>query len=70
MLTLNILMIGGLALAIGVISQHLADTGASQSWTMPLLMADLIAFCGLPMVWWAARSNRRAPAPSPDRING
>jgi predicted MFS family arabinose efflux permease len=66
MLTLNILMIGGLALAIGVISQHLADTGASQSWTMPLLLADLIAFCGLPMIWWAARSrrSRRARAPS------
>ena len=70
MLTLNILMIGGLALAIGVISQHLADIGASQSWTMPLLLADLIAFCGLPMIWWAARSSRRTAAPSPDRIKG
>lgn len=70
MLTLNILMIGGLALAIGVISQHLADTGASQSWTMPLLLADLIAFCGLPMIWWAARSSRRTATPSPDRIKG
>lgn len=70
MLTLNILMIGGLALGIGVISQHLADTGASQSWTMPLLLADLIAFCGLPMIWWAARSSRRTATPSPDRIKG
>lgn len=70
MLTLNILMIGGLALAIGVISQHLADTGASQSWTMPLLLADLIAFCGLPMIWWAARSSRRTATPSPDCIKG
>jgi len=55
-LTLNILMIGGLALGIGVMSQHLADTGSTQSWTLPLLMADLIAFSGLLMVWRATRA--------------
>ena len=55
MLVLNILMIGGLSLGIGIMSQHLADTGSSQSWTLPLLVADLIAFSGLIMVWRAVR---------------
>jgi predicted MFS family arabinose efflux permease len=55
MLVLNILMIGGLSLGIGIMSQHLADAGSSQSWTLPLLMADLIAFSGLIMVWRAVR---------------
>jgi hypothetical protein len=55
-LALNILMIGGLALAIGIFSQDLAEAGSTQSWTLPLLMADLIAFCGVPMVWLAARA--------------
>jgi predicted MFS family arabinose efflux permease len=63
MLTLNILMIGGLALGIGVISQYLADIGSRQSWTLPLLGADLIAFCGLPMVWRAARAGAARPSP-------
>jgi hypothetical protein len=49
-------MIGGLALAIGIFSQDLAEAGSTQSWTLPLLMADLIAFCGVPMVWLAARA--------------
>jgi predicted MFS family arabinose efflux permease len=62
MLTLNILMIGGLALAIGVVSQNLAESGSTQSWTLPLLMADLIAFCGVPMVWLAARAATRRPS--------
>ena len=70
MLGVNIVMLGGLALFIGVLSQHLVDIGAPQSWTMPLLMADLIAFCGLPMVWRAARLNPRTAAPSPGRIGG
>ena len=62
MLTLNILMIGGLALGIGVMSQYLADIGSPQSWTLPLLAADLIAFCGLPMVWRAARAGGARPS--------
>lgn len=59
MLTLNILMIGGLALAIGVASQGLAESGSAASWTIPLLGADLIAFAGLVMVWRAVRHPTR-----------
>lgn len=56
MLALNILMIGGLALAIGVTSQSLAERGLTGTWTIPLLAADLIAFSGLAMVWRAVRN--------------
>ncbi len=62
MLTLNILMIGGLALGVGVVSQYLSDSGSALSWTLPLLGADLIAFCGLPMIWCAARAGISQPA--------
>jgi predicted MFS family arabinose efflux permease len=65
MLTLNILMIGGLSLFIGVLSQHLADTGSTQSWTIPLVVADLVAFCGLPMVWLATRTRPAAQSAQP-----
>lgn len=56
-LALNILMIGGLAYAIGASSQMLADSGFAASWTYPLLGADLVAFAGLPMVWRAVLSS-------------
>lgn len=59
MLALNFLMIGGLALAIGVASQRLAESGSSASWTIPLLGADLIAFAGLVMVWRAVRHSTK-----------
>jgi hypothetical protein len=52
---LNVLMIGGLTLAIGATSQALADAGVTLSWTWPLLGADVIAFLGLWMVWRATR---------------
>ncbi|HPU14915.1 MAG TPA: MFS transporter [Polymorphobacter sp.] len=55
-LVLNILMIGGLALAIGMASQQLADAGSTATWTAPLLVADLVAFAGLLMVWRAVRA--------------
>ena len=55
MLALNVLMIGGLTLAIGAISQALADAGVQLSWTWPLLGADVIAFSGIWMVWRATR---------------
>lgn len=61
MLALNILMIGGLALGIGVVSQHLAETGSTASWTIPLLFADLIALSGLLMVWRAVRARTAHP---------
>lgn len=65
MLALNILMIGGLALAIGMVSQRLADAGAADSWTLPLLAADLIAFSGLVMVWRAVRASTSVPTFEP-----
>jgi hypothetical protein len=52
---LNVLMIGGLTLAIGATSQALADAGVTLSRTWPLLGADVIAFSGLWMVWRATR---------------
>ena len=55
MLALNFLMIGGLALAIGMVSQRLAESGSAASWTIPLLGADLTSFAGLVMVWRAVR---------------
>lgn len=61
MLALNILMVGGLALAIGMVSQRLADAGSADSWTLPLLAADLIGFSGLVMVWRAVRANTPVP---------
>ncbi len=61
-LALNILMIGGLAYGIGLSSQMLADSGATASWTYPLLAADVVAFSGLLMVWKAIR----AGAPNPN----
>lgn len=57
MLVLNIFMVGGLALGIGVASQQLAAAGSSISWTIPLLCADAVAFSGLFMVWRAARAH-------------
>lgn len=65
MLALNILMIGGLALAIGMVSQLLADAGSADSWTLPLLAADLIAFSGLVMVWRAVRASTPVPTFEP-----
>lgn len=68
MLALNVLMIGGLTLAIGATSQALADAGVRMSWTWPLLGADLIAFLGLIMVWRASR--HPAADASPQRGDG
>lgn len=64
MLTLNIFIIGGLTLGIGVTSQHLVDAGSAQSWTLPLFGADLIAFLGLPMLWLAVRAGAAVTATS------
>jgi hypothetical protein len=63
-LALNFLMIGALALAIGVASQRLAEAGSTVSWTIPLLGADLIAFSGLLMIWRAVRARASHPAHS------
>lgn len=58
MLTLNIAVIGGLGLAIGMTSEHLARAGEADSWTWPLLGADLFASASLFCVWKAARAKR------------
>lgn len=57
-LALNILMIGGLAMAIGVGSDWLAGTGRANTWTWPLLGADLIAFTSLGFLWGAYRAGK------------
>lgn len=57
-LALNILMIGGLAMAIGVGSDWLASAGRTDAWTWPLLGADLIAFTSLGFLWAAYRAGR------------
>jgi predicted MFS family arabinose efflux permease len=57
-LALNILMIGGLAMAIGVGSDWLAGTGRANAWTWPLLGADLIAFTSLGFLWGAYREGK------------
>lgn len=57
-LALNILMIGGLAMAIGVGSEWLAGQGRADAWTRPLLGADLIAFTSLGFLWATYRAGK------------
>ena len=64
-LALNILMIGGLAMAIGVCSDWLAGLGRADAWTWPLLGADMIAFTSLGFLWAAYRAGK--PFNKPDR---
>lgn len=64
MLALNILMIGGLGLAIGMVSERLAEAGSRASWTIPLLGADLVAGIALLFVWLATESGCRSSIPS------
>jgi MFS family permease len=47
MLLINVLMIGGLALVIGMASDALAARSIANSWTWPLLGADLLAMTGI-----------------------
>ncbi|MBK8375595.1 MAG: MFS transporter [Sphingomonadales bacterium] len=58
MLALNVVMIGGLSLLIGIVSEAPSRAGYGNSWTILMLGADTIAlgsitFCG----WHAARAN-------------
>ncbi len=46
MLLINIVMIGGLGLAIGLVSDVLAAHAVANSWTWPLFGADMIAMLG------------------------
>lgn len=47
MLLINVVMIGALAIGIGLASDALARRGVAQSWTWPLLAADLVAMTGI-----------------------
>ena len=62
-LALNILMIGGLAMAIGIGSEWLAGAGRVDAWTWPLLGADLIAFTSLGFLWAAYRAGKPVNKP-------
>lgn len=55
MLALNLLMMGGLSLAIGALSEVLAKAGWANSWTIPMLGADAIALGSISLLWLASR---------------
>lgn len=55
MLLINVLMIGGLAFCIGSVSGILAAHGMTQSWTWPLMGADVLAMLGIPALLASAR---------------
>lgn len=58
MLVLNIVAIGGGALAIGLASQWLAASGSARSWTLPLMGADAFAMLAVVFIFLAMRSPR------------
>lgn len=58
-LVLNILAIGGGALLIGLVSEHLAAAGSARSWTIPLLGADGLALLAVLFIFLAMRSPRQ-----------
>lgn len=51
MLLINVLMIGGLGVAIGVASDALTSRGVTLAWTWPLLAADTIAMIGIAILF-------------------
>jgi predicted MFS family arabinose efflux permease len=56
MLLINIFAIGAVSLAIGIASDRLAAAGSAQSWTWPLLGADILALLAIPCAFLAMRS--------------
>ncbi len=58
MLAINVVLIGGLSVAIGLASEALAQRGIAQSWTWPLLGADGLALCGIVALLACARHPR------------
>lgn len=60
MLLINVLMIGLLGLMIGVASSWMAAAGFSDSWTWPLLGADILAMLGIAALWKSAKISPRA----------
>lgn len=57
MLLINIFAIGGVSYAVGLASDRMALAGMSQSWTLPLIGADLIAWLAVPCAYFAMRSS-------------
>jgi MFS family permease len=55
MLMINVLMTGTLSLVIGAASDALAARGISDSWTLPLLGADIVAMTGILALFAAVR---------------
>lgn len=51
MLVLNIVVVGGLALFIGAVSDAMAARHMLHSWTLPIMVADIIAFCAIGFLW-------------------
>lgn len=51
MLILNVFVVGGLALFIGTVSDALAARHIAQSWTLPIMAADIIAFGAIALLW-------------------
>ncbi|MBN8484043.1 MAG: MFS transporter [Sphingomonadales bacterium] len=58
MLLINVFAIGAVSLAIGFASDRLAAAGSAQSWTWPLMGADVLALLAIPCAWLAMRSPR------------
>lgn len=58
-LILNIFALGGVALAVGYVSDYLAKAGVANSWTWPMMGADALALLAIPLTWLAARSEAR-----------
>jgi hypothetical protein len=55
MLFINVLMVGALGLVIGAASDALAAQGRADSWTWPMLGADLVAMTGILALFAAVR---------------
>jgi hypothetical protein len=65
MLFINVLMVGVLGLLIGAASDALAAQGRADSWTWPLLGADLVAMTGILALFAAVRRQTPASAFAP-----
>lgn len=57
MLLINVLMIGGVALLIGFASDALAARGVVESWTWPLVGADMLSMLGVAALLASSRAS-------------
>lgn len=58
MLLMNVFTIGLVALGIGYASDLLLAAGSEQSWTLPIIAADMLALLAIPCAFLAMRSPR------------